>query len=193
MLIVTRVKKAHTFQRTIGANTVEDQVVILGEPYLPGYVVGFNGISVGTSSDHVFQIMAGSSDKVRIRRIWLLQNALASSAGRVEFTIWRLSTAGTGGSVITPRPLETTDAAAGATAMTLPSSKGTESTFLQRFTLPMYAAFPVANDPWEWVQLPNQKPITIAAGTSNGIALKVLTGITSATVSGYIEFDETSF
>lgn len=186
-------KKLHTNQRTIGANNVEDEIVVLGEPYLASYTIGFTGVSIATANDHVLQIMAGASLKVRIRRICIWQIGLAGAAGMSTWIIHRLSTAGTGGTAVGPRQHETTDAASGATAMTLPTAKGTEGVFLQRWAMAMAAAHPVTVPPYQWGQLPNQKPITIEAGTTNGIAIKSVTAVAGATVAGYVEIDETSF
>lgn len=187
-------KKLHAFDRTIGANTVLDEVVVLGEQYLASYSARFSAISVATDNDHILQIMAGASLKVRIRKIAIYQQALASAANELSFGVLRLTTAGTGGTSVTPQPYDTADAASGAAAMTLPSAKGTEaSVSLLRFTMALYATEPAGRTSNGWEQLPTQKPIIIPAGTSNGIALKITTGRAGATVSGFVEFDESSF
>lgn len=185
--------KLHSFDRTIGANTVEDEIVLLGEQYLASYLVQFTGISVATGADHVIQIMAGASNKLRIRRIRIQQHALATAVGRLRIEVRRLSSAGTGGTAVTPDPFDPGDAASGATARTLPTAKGTEGVGLIQFNLAMRAAEPVALELYEWTQLPNQKPLIVAAGTSNGIALKVADAVAGASVTGTIEFDESSF
>lgn len=186
-------KKLHTDTKSIGGNTVHDEVVLLGEQYLAAYSVAFAQPSIGTANDHVIQLMAGANNKLRIRRIVIQQRALGGSAGRFDFVVLRLTTAGSGGGSITPAPFDTADAAAGATSQTLPSSKGTESTTLITGSLPIAGANPIQSDPFKWEQLPNQKPIIVPAGTSNGIAIKVIQEVTSASVRGWIEFDESSF
>ena len=65
-------KKLHTFNRTIGANSVEDEVVLLGENYLASYMI-VAAASAATANSHVLQIMAGASLKVRVRRIEVQQ------------------------------------------------------------------------------------------------------------------------
>ncbi len=185
--------KLHTATHVEGADTVHDEVVIPGEPYLASYVVGFAAISIATSADHVIQIMAGASLLVRIRHIFLCQTGLAGAVGNAAFVIHRLTTAGTGGTVITPRALDTADGAAGATTQTLPTTKGTEGNFYQRFSLGMFATAPITVLGWDWTQPLNSKAFVIPAGTANGMCIKISTGVASATVSGYVEFDESNF
>lgn len=184
-------KKLHTFNRTIGANDVHDEAVILGEQYLATY--GISGASsTATANDHLLQIMAGSSLKVRIRRIRIYQSTLAGAVNLFAFQVLRLTTAGTGGTTVTPQPYESADGSSGATVMLLPTTKGTEGAILQRSGLGAYAAHPITVA-WEWTQLPNAKPIVIPAGTTNGIAVKNMTAVASAAVVVQVEFDESSF
>lgn len=187
--------KLHSWSRTIGANTVHDEFTLPGEFPYGSYVAVAESISIATANDHVLQIMAGASLNVRIRYIRIEQSANASAAANAGFQILRLTTAGTGGTTVTPARYDTSDSASGATAQTLPSSKGTESTLLDRCTLSMRAsANPgTAEDVYEWTQKPGMKPIIIASGTSNGIALKSITAVTSASVHVHVEFVETAF
>lgn len=186
-------KKSHTFQKTIGANVVEDAIVAQGEPYLATYSVQSASISIATLDAHVFQIMAGSTLKVRIRRILVEQAALATTAGTVRFSILRLTTAGTGGTVIGVRPYDTADAAAGASCMTLPTVKGTEGNGMMVFNRSFAQAHPWSTPSILWEARPNAKPLIIPAGTGNGIALKNIIATAAATVSFFVEFDESSF
>jgi hypothetical protein len=188
-------KKLHTWQRTIGANSVEDEFILHGEYPYPTYGVQAEGISIATTNDHVLQLMAGSSLNVRIRRIYIEQSANATAAGTASMQILRLTTAGTGGGALTPAKFNTGDAAAGATAMTLPTAKGTESTVLRRFAMAVRSAATSGSEDYhEWEQLPNAGPIVIPAGTTNGIAVKILNGIaTTTSINVYIEFVETAF
>jgi hypothetical protein len=186
-------KKLHTNSRVIGANTVEDEVTIPGEPYLASYFAAFGNISVGTANDHILQLMAGASLNVRIRRIAIHQLALAGAAAAIQMLVVRLTTAGTGGSAVTPRRANAADPNSGAAGMTLPSTKGTEGDFFQRWAMPLFAAHPITAQPFEWTQLLNSQPIIIPAGLTNGIAIKCATAAASATVSGWVEFDESNF
>jgi len=191
-------KKAHGYDRSIGGNTVIDEFTLPGEfPYPSFEAVPLTSTSIATANDHVLQLMAGSSNNVRIRYMRFEQstNATTAAVGIVE--IWRLSSAGTGGTSVTPAKYDTADGAAGATAMTLPSAKGTESVLLKRFAMVYRQAVAVAqaqvDDAWERYQKPGQKPIIIPAGTSNGIAIKGVTAVAAATVIASIEFVETAF
>lgn len=192
-------KKLHTFQKTIGANVVEDEVVVLGEAYLADYFVdAAAAISAATANSHLMQIMAGATLNVYIRRIQIWQLGLAATAAIADMGVFRLTTAGTGGTAITPARLDLTDAASGATAMTLPTVKGTEAVapswhgsagFVQ--TVPTSGVNPLLLD-LDFSRL-RQKSLRIAAGTANGIAVKNITAIAAATVFVHIELMEANF
>jgi hypothetical protein len=193
-------KKIHAFDRTIGANTVLGEVVVNGEQYLAEYsVTTITPISAATANSHPLQIMAGASLRLRIRRIEVAQMGLATTGAMCQWALYRLTTAGTGGTAITPQLLDPADAAAGATAMTLPSAKGTEGALLWSGSTPMtqtVTATP-SNFPQPFIVLDfdglRRKPVHVAAGTSNGIALKNITAIAAATVIVTAFFDESSF
>jgi len=191
--------KFHTVTEVIGADTVHQEVVKFGEPYLPGYVVRSGAaISVAVANDHVLQIVAGSSLKVRIRRIEIYQVTLATTVAIATWNIVRLTSAGTGGTGVAAAALETSDAAAGATAMTLPTAKGTEGTVILPFTTYFMQTLAASNqlvNPIAVIDfdLPRTKPLIIAAGTSNGIAIKNVTAVPAASVFVNVWLDETSF
>jgi hypothetical protein len=187
----------HSWSKTISATTVHDEFTLPGEYPYASYVVIAENISVGTANDHVLQLMAGASLNVKVRRIYYEQLTNATTAAAASVGVYRLTTAGTGGSSVTPARFDNADSAAGATAMTLPSSKGTESTLLHRqafiYRQAIGATTAQIDDRWEWVQLPNMKPIVIPAGTTNGIAIKTLSAVATATVNVHIEFVEQTF
>ena len=187
----------HSNTRTISSTTMHDQYVLPGEFAYASYIASTTSISIATANSHVIQLMASSSLNVRVRRIRLEQSGNATTGVVCAFQLFRLSTAGTGGSAITPAPFDTADSASGATAQTLPSAKGTETTMLMQTQLVMRQAVSATgaqvDDAYEWYQLPGTKPIVIPAGTSNGLALKVINATAGATVTVSIEFIETSF
>lgn len=187
-------KKLAAGTYTENSQTVYDQKVIPGEAYVPVYMVVASGLAT-TAAGHQIEIMAGSTLNVRIRRIVMTQNGASAGVNAVSFQIWRLTTAGSGGTAITPQPLQTTDIAAGATAMSLASSKGTESVQLWQETVWMgTAAIPTPNSALRWQQLDFSKPIVIPAGVTNGIAIKqVAAGSSGYTFDFAIEFAETSY
>jgi hypothetical protein len=141
--------------------------------------------------------MAGTTLKVLIRRITLEQNSNATTGAPLPFAIVRLTTAGTGGTALTPRPYDSTDAASGATGMTLPTVKGTEGVTLLEGVLTMRQTVAAAgtqpDDVWQWTQPANLKPIVIPAGTANGICLKLSSAIAAATGLCNIEFVELNY
>lgn len=194
-------KKLHTWQRTIGANNVEDEVVIAGEPYLPTYsILTLSGISVATALAHPLQIMAGGSLRVYVRRLMVYQTAAATAAAFSDFVLLRLTTAGTGGTAITPTPLDPADAASGCAAMTLPTVKGAESVGIWRGTLAFTQTIPVSPGAQgsllldlDFDKLLHGKSLVIAAGVANGLALKTTAGIAAAQISAVAYVSEASF
>ena len=193
-------KNLETFQWVIGANTVERQVIALGEQHLASYVspFGANAISVATANSHVGQIMAGASLKVRIRRVEISQIGLATTAAFCQWIIVRLTTAGTGGTATTINPLDPGDAAAGATAMTLPTVKGTEGVTLwsgSSYFIQTAGASTQNAQPMTVIDFDKLRPKAgvIAAGIANGIAIKNITAIAAATVTVTIWADESNF
>lgn len=191
-------KKLHGWDRTIGANTVIDEFVLPGEYPLASYTMTSGGttVSIATANDHLMQLMAGSTLNVRIRRIRITQHTNATTAAIGAIQVLRLTTAGTGGTSLTAAKMVTADAAAGATGMTLPSAKGTESTILTQESVNWRQTAPSGGGPntiWEWDTDQDIEPVIIAAGTSNGIAVKSMNATAAATVNVTIWFVETSF
>lgn len=187
--------KAHTFNRTIGANSVEDDVIINGEHYLASYHGGNTAaISFATAASHLFQIMAGASLKVYVRRIRVYQMVGATAAAFAQVQVLRLTTAGTGGTALTPNPRETTDSASGHTFMTLPTAKGTEGVEVDSGTFEAIQTVPVAGGGYRGTLIfegiyddLRSKSLVIPAGTTNGIALKLVTALAAAT--GFVVAD----
>jgi hypothetical protein len=172
--------------------TVHDEKFIPGEYPYPTYVATAGNISIATTNDHLMTINAGSTLNVRIRRIRVRQRTVGTASTLVLQFLRTTTGAPSGGTAITPARYNTADSASGATAMTLPSTKGTESTVLWTESLGVYATAPAI--PFlEWTQLQNSGPIVIAAGTTNGLAIKVLSGIATNTVDIDVEFIETSW
>lgn len=188
-------KKLHTNTRDTGSDTVHDEFVILGEQPFPSYVVSPPVQAIATNNSHLLQIMAGSSKKLYIRRITLTQFTLASAVATATIQIYRLTTAGTGGTAQTIHPFDTSAAAAGATAMTLPTAKGTEAANpIMRGQVALRAAHPqVWTDGYHWIQHERQGAIVIPAGTSNGIVIKNESTDANAAILIRIEFDESVY
>lgn len=177
-----------TNTRTISATTVHEQAVQLADYNEATYNIVTAATAITTAASHTLQIMAGSTLPVYLRRIRVYQIVAVTTAALVNWDILRLTTAGTGGTSITPSPLDTTDSASGATAMTLPTAKGTESTVLYRASSQIIQTVGTGGPGTNGLILDIEfdgfrvKVPRIAAGTSNGIALKQVTGASPATV-----------
>ena len=196
-------KKLAASTYTENSQVVLDQKVIEGEHYLASYQVssvatGASGISTATGSSHLIQIMAGSSLNVRIRRIEITQGAMATAVSLLSLGLYRLSSAGTGGTVLPFEPLDPADVAAGASAMALPTVKGTLTVPLYFGPLYMMQTLGVSNpllSPGLTMDFdrPRMKPLLIPAGTSNGIILINFTAVAAGTVAVNVWMDETSY
>lgn len=188
-------KKLHSYQRTIGANNVEDEIMVLGEPYLAAYAVATGtALTLGTAQV-IVQLMAGASLNLRVTRVTVKQRALAGAVGTAVIELRRITVAGSGGTAITPQQMETGDSASGATCQTIPTVAPTLGSRLGIRTLGLVAAEPVPDSSMiEWrFDSAFSKPIVIAAGTANGLAINVSGAIATATCYCEIEFHETSF
>lgn len=193
-------KKLHTWSRTIGANTVEDEFTIPGEYPMAAYILSTaSNVGGATTGDDLLQLMAGASLNLRIRRV-RIESAGITAAAIATFQLARVTSAGTGGTAITPVKFDNADAAAGATgASGVPNaSHGTiGSIFFTRSMYPVQtpgaAGGPSPNPFWEWVQQPGMKPIIVPAGTTNGIVIRNSVGRAGSAYYLEMEFVETSF
>ena len=190
--------KLHGWDRTVTPNVVIDQFVLPGEYPLAGYTVASTvAVSTATAASHLLQIMAGPSLNVRIRSIRIEQAGLITAAAIFLASFVRLTSAGSGGSALTPSKLDNSDLAAGATAMQAPTANGTEGAVLATRTLWPIQTASTAGAPggiWtEWRQDANNKPIIIPAGAANGLAIKNVNARAGLTVYVSVEFVETSY
>lgn len=178
------------------SSVVQDQKVILGEPYEATYSAVATNISGSTALSHMMEVMAGASLNVRIKYILVTQNSSTASGLLVmPFVIYRLTSAGTGGSAQSVGKWDNSDASAGATAMTLPSAKGTETTALwAESTWADSASTTAAKSRLEWPRaFVPVKPIIIPAGVANGIAIKNANAVATATWDITVVFTETIY
>lgn len=188
-------RKFHTNQRSNGADTVEQYIQLEGEPYHASYTVWALSTSLATANSHVLQLMAGASLRVGIRRITVDLLTAAGAATNMAWGVYRLTTAGSGGTAYTPVAHDPADSAAGSTVQTLPTSKGTEGSILRLGTaLVNNSATTVGVQrvlTVDWTTS-RTKAFWIAAGTSNGLALKNFTAVATAAVYVNVEFVETA-
>lgn len=193
-------KKAHAWDRTIGANTVLDEAVFFGEQPLATYTITGAAALLTTAASHTLQIMAGASLNVYLRRIQVYQLVLETAATIVQWDLFRLSSAGTGGTALTPAPLDTTDAAAGCTGMTLPTAKGTETTKVYSGTSMCIQTVPTGGPgtaplilDWDFDKMMRGKCPRLAAGATIGFALKQVTGAAAASAIVVATVTEANF
>jgi hypothetical protein len=186
-------KYLHTMQRTISATAKEDQYVLDGEPAAATYVAIAKTIVTTTSASHILFLMGDGTNYCRMRRLFVRQVVAAGAATLAELSIFRLSTAGSGGGAITARPYDSADAAFGGTIQTLPSSKGTEGVELWHDRLWLTNSIAAQPNSVEWVARPGQKPIIWGSATTDGIALKIVTGIATSTLDVMVEFTNLAY
>lgn len=187
-------KNFHTNSKSIGGTTKEDQFVIPGEHPIATYTALAAGISTATSASHLITIEADGTNYIRIHRLWIQQVAAAGSATLAQLAWFRTTTASSGGSSITARPLDSTDSAFGGVIRTIPT-KGTEGVQLYQWRMGLSNSAPAAANPnvMEWTARTDQKPVIVGPATTDGLALKIITGIASGTVDITIEFTVTSY
>ena len=186
----------HYNARTISAVSREDQYVLPGQNAYPTYIARADGISIATVDSHVLQIMADGTNYSRLLRYWITATSDGPVADTtIQIGLVRLTTAGTGGSAVTPAPYDTADTYAGG-AMTLPSSKGTESTTLHRWFLNAESAPASTNafsQDFVWEASRWAKPIIFGTGTGAGLCWKVIQEVASCSLSIHAEFVVSSF
>lgn len=184
-------RKVRSWQRTVGSDTVEEWVYVPSESIFDTYFARATGVSGATANSHLLQIMAGADDRVGIKRIQIFQAANANANASFTFDIIRLTTAGSGGTAVTPRALDPVSPSPGATAETLPSSKGTEGVWMGRWRSSISTAVTtVGLNPLLDLTFGdnNTKPLYIAAGTSNGICIKNASADSTATFDIMVTF-----
>lgn len=188
--------KLHTFDRTIGANTVHDEVVLLGEPYVAAYAVATRGVAMPAANAHLIEVRAGTTLITRVRRIRVFQWATAAAAATFQAAVIRITTAGTGGTTLTAQPFDTADTAFTGSVMHSPTADGTDGVELIPFFMACTNVVPIKAVENEWVRdfpADGPKAIKIAAGTSNGIAINVLTIGSTALLGVEIVLTESNF
>lgn len=191
-------KKLHTYDKVIGANTVHDEAVVIGEAPLPGFSANSPTVSIATANSHVMQLMAGASLNLYVRRIMVYLAGLATTAVNAEFRLFRLTTAGTGGTSTSSPAWDTSLGGGGAAAMTLPTVQGTEGSrmWIGDAQLTQTVSATPGKDSllfdllFDGAHLP---ALRVPAGTANGIAFKNVTAVAGATVAINMFWTEATF
>lgn len=188
-------KQVRTTERTDPADgTVYEWMYAASEPILDAYTVAATNISGTTADSHLLQIMSGASNLVGIRRITIYQNAAANTTRQVRFALYRLSSAGTSGSSVTPSKLHPSSASNEAAAATLPTSKGTETDLVGGIHAAIIQSTITnqANGPLLDIEFGNdrERAMWSAAGTGNGMCIKNLVADSSVTYDIFVRFVE---
>lgn len=185
-------KKLRTKQRVVGPNTVEEEAVFLAEAPMPTYVASAASVGVNGAGIHAFQLMAGASLNLYVRRLVVYQQSFAAAAGLV-LGLSRLTTAGTGGTAISVPGLDTTDPGAGATAMTGVGTPGTVGSTLWQAAYPLLGAIGVNAPLVIDFDRSRGKALRVPAGAANGIVLRTLISGSTNLLTISVEFAEAAW
>lgn len=121
-------KKLRTYEKTVGANTVHEQyVLIAGFPTY--YYQSASSSAVGPVVHFDLFNASGSGITVKVRKLFLQQTYVAQTGTAATFTVDRTSAVGTGGSSITGIPSDSVDGniSASVTSRSLPTGGATSS------------------------------------------------------------------
>ena len=149
------------------------------------YTAAFSGASLTNAAQNIWEIIPSSSVGILIHS-WRLEFSPTIVSGvaqdvRPQLAIQTITTTGTGGSAVTPQPVnQRNTVSATATFNKLVTTPGTAGVV-------MSAHFPSVIVPWELVYTPDQR-IPVAAGKR--LALNLAAGIGAFTISGYVYYEE---
>jgi len=170
----------HSNSRSIGGTAREEQYSLPAWGADPTYQIVMDDVSPDTANDHIMQIMADGTNYSRLVRLEVRPTENLPAADSVlKLALYRLTTAGTGGTAEADGPYDDADAYAG-DMRNSPSSKGTEGDLLEVFYMHIDSTLS-GNKPDTilWEALPGVKPIIFGNGTADGIALKVIDAVAS--------------
>lgn len=190
-------KKLRSHTRTVNSQTVHEEVVLPAIPHHPSYIMFSDAVSMATANSRIATLHAGASLNVYVTRIRMWQVAVATTLSGVAIGLRRMTTAATGGTAVTPAPLDPSDPACGATARAL-ATAGTFGTVLANDVVVLTNAYSAAQHPQLLLMDKTFgdggliKPLKIAAGTDNGIGIQA-GGVAGATVIVEIQFFEAAY
>jgi hypothetical protein len=151
------------------------------------YSAIFEGVSVSGAQDF-FTILAADRKSVAIHEIVIADHdSDADEKLRVRVVAGASATTGSGGSAATPRPLNPTEAAAGASVTTNNTTKMTAGS--GAITTIKADAFNTASG-WFWVPTPECRPVV---GGGNRITVELVSAPAAArAMTGCVIFEEIS-
>lgn len=145
-----------------------------------------HSITIPTSAASIAAVEADGTNRLYLRhlKICLGPGALQTTAGAHTLVLFKTTAASSGGSTVTPNPMDAADGAFGGIArngaITTTPASPTAANGLQSWTLNIPAAATGAgsctNDVWFGDQHGQMKPPTVAKGVANGLAIADLTG-----------------
>jgi len=183
----------HADSQTIDSNTRLNQFVNLGQPQYATYTAIASNVDIATANDHQCVVQADGSNYCRVTRITIQQTGAAAADDTIEFDVYRVTTAGTGGAAITCNEFGGGSAYSGS-AFSAPSSKGTEGAKLLEFRVPVLDSEPMnPNGPFVWEPAAYERPIVFGTADTNGIAVKNIDNDDSADVTITIDFIVTTY
>jgi hypothetical protein len=187
-------KYLHTNQRSIGGTAREEQATYAAQSPNATYTAVADDVSTATANAHLLQIMADGTNYSRLVGFTIepTENGPASDS-ILKVALYRLTTAGSGGSSIGEGAYDDADSYSG-DIQSLPSTKGTEGALLWTGYLPLDAAYAgFGPRKLEWSVKPYAKPIIFGVDTADGLAFKVIDAVASAAVCINAEFVTTSY
>lgn len=188
-------KNFNTFSTSWGGTAKEDQVVVQGIGVYPKYFMNGTAIATTTSASHLFALEGDGTNYMHVTRIYVAQSDdVPAAASLAQLQVFRTTTASTTGTALSPRPADGNDTNPwGGRAVSLPGGKGTEGNMLLQGRIYL-ATSAVAAAPtfWEWNARTSDKAIIIGNATTDGLVLKIVTGIASAALDYTVEFFTTT-
>lgn len=171
-------KKLRTRQRTVGANTVEEQYMALASDAT--YYLWVPSL-VNAANKYYIALLNTAAQVLKVRKLFLCNSSLAAVTGiGIQFNLIRIS-AITGGTAITANPVDTTDGAlTGYTAVYAPTSVTAGVTLFSWFTnndeVGLTGGFPQATIQALTSLLPEGPEIKeLTLNQNEGIALQQIT------------------
>jgi hypothetical protein len=175
-------KYLHTQSRSYSGTTKEDQLFLKAYPTRVTYRAYASAVITTTSASHLIFIQADGTNYTFINGLYIKQTTLAGAAATANIQLVRTSTAGTGGGAISAYPMDASDTSPyGGTIQTLPTAKGTEGVTLDGFPVALVAAQPMDTRNQYFYRFDDdEKGIVIGTATTDGIAVKLITGIATS-------------
>lgn len=146
------------------------------------YACVFEKVSVSAAQD-LFEVVAAADKVVIIHALYLSQDSddATSESEMLNILVHRASTSGSGGSSVTPSPLDPGDAAFGGTCEANNTTQGTEGTFLHSDCFNVLSGY-------AWIPTPESRPVL---GGQDRVVVELQDAPTDAlTMSGTLIIEE---